>query len=120
MCVYNNKEKLENFLIKSLNKQDSNDYELILVDNRNCEFKSAASALNYGATKIKTNSDYWMFVHQNIEITEDNFFQKNENPMKNLKNPGIMGVAGRERYNRRFIVIFMILLGERHILIIPL
>ena len=66
ICVYNNKQILESFLLESLKKQNIN-YELILINNVNNEFTSAAKALNYAATKA--TGDYLLFVHQDIFFT---------------------------------------------------
>ncbi len=92
ICVYNNKEILDEYLVKSLSKQDI-EYELILVDNRNNEFSSAASALNYGARKA--HGDYIIFAHQDINFTSNNWLKNTENEISNLSNVGIIGVAGK-------------------------
>ena len=63
VCVYNNKEILNKYLIKSLESQ-TEDYELILLDNTQNKFNSAAKALNNGGRKAK--GDYIMFVHQDV------------------------------------------------------
>ena len=60
-------------LLKSLQNQDA-DYELILVDNTNNRFKSAAEALNDGAKK--SSGDFLMFVHQDVEIYDKYFLKK--------------------------------------------
>ena len=43
---------LDNYILKSLKMQTA-DYELILIDNTENEFKSAAEALNYSAQRCK-------------------------------------------------------------------
>lgn len=91
ICVYNNKEILDKYLITSLNLQKE-EYELILVDNRNSEFSSAASALNYGASKAK--GDYLVFSHQDIFFSKD-WIENTLKQIKSLENPGIIGVAGK-------------------------
>lgn len=91
ICVYNNKEILEEFLLTSL-KAQSTDYELILMDNTNNMFKSAAEALNKGAEKV--NGNYIMFVHQDINLKSDDWLKDTENILDSLDNLGIAGVAG--------------------------
>lgn len=91
ICVYNNKETLDRFLLKSL-KTQSAEYELILIDNCNGKFESAPEALNYGGKKAGT--DYLMFVHQDVELTSDKWLKNAENMIKTLDKVGITGVAG--------------------------
>ena len=69
ICVYNNKEILEKYLLESLKTQNE-EYELILIDNRENKFNSAASALNYGGKKSK--GEILIFVHQDVEFYENN------------------------------------------------
>jgi hypothetical protein len=91
VCVYNNKEILDKFLIKSLNHQ-TKEYELILMDNTKKTFKSAAEALNKGG--MKATGDYIMFVHQDVDLTSDSWLDNTESLLDTLSNPGIIGVAG--------------------------
>jgi hypothetical protein len=92
ICVFNNREILENYLLESLKIQKEVDYELILIDNTNNKFKTASSALNYGGKKAK--GDFLIFVHQDIsfekEYTLKNFIEK-----LYLYPNSIIGVAGR-------------------------
>ncbi len=92
ICVYNNEDILEKYLIKSLDKQ-SEEYELILIDNRENEFKSASSALNYGAKEAR--GDYLVFAHQDIYFSDSNWIKDTINQLDELKNLGIAGVAGK-------------------------
>lgn len=92
ICVYNKREILEKYLLKSLEEQDA-DYELILVDNRNNEFDNAASALNYGSKQA--NGDYLVFAHQDINFNNKEWIKDTENIINKLPNPGIIGVAGK-------------------------
>lgn len=92
ICVYNNKDILDKYLIKSLNNQNE-DYELILVDNRNNKFHSASSALNYGAKKAC--GDYFVFAHQDIYFSDNDWIKNTLNQLNNLDNVGIVGVAGK-------------------------
>lgn len=92
VCVYNNKEILDDHLLKSLKKQ-SVDYELILVDNTENKFKSAAEALNYGGKKAK--GKHIMFVHQDIDLSSDNWLKNAEDTLNSIPDLGIAGVAGK-------------------------
>ena len=92
ICVYNNKDILEKYLIKSLDKQ-TEEYELILLDNRKNKFKSAASALNFGAKKAQ--GDYLVFAHQDICFSDENWIKNTIIQLKDLDNVGIVGVAGK-------------------------
>ncbi len=96
ICVSNNVEILEKYLLKSLDDQNTN-YELILIDNSNGKFKSAAEALNYGGKKA--NNKYLMFVHQDFQFNSDNWLMDSVELLNNLKDLGIAGVAGR--HNRK-------------------
>ena len=69
ICVFNDKKVLNECLLESLKNQTAN-YELILIDNTNRKFKSASEALNYGAKKAKGN--YLMFVHQDMFLCSVN------------------------------------------------
>ena len=92
ICVYNNKEILDKYLLESLKRQ-TKEYELILVDNRENQFSSAASALNYGAKKAC--GDYLIFTHQDINFVNKNWIEDTEKTLKKLDNHGIVGVAGK-------------------------
>ncbi len=91
VCVYNNQETMDNFLLESL-KDQSVEFELILMDNTKEKFKSAAEALNKGGEKAK--GDYLMFVHQDIDLQSDLWLQESEKILNSLDNVGIAGVAG--------------------------
>lgn len=94
VCVYNNEEILNKYLIKSL-KSQTEDYELILLDNTNKKFKSAAEALNFGGKKA--NGNYIMFVHQDVDLYNDHFLKDAENCLNSLSHLGIGGVAGKSK-----------------------
>lgn len=91
VCVYNNKEILENYLLKSLKNQTVK-HELILINNIESKFKSAAEALNYGGRKAK--GDYIMFVHQDVDLYSNTRLEEVEKILDKLSNLGIAGVAG--------------------------
>lgn len=92
VCVYNNKKILNNFLLKSL-KNQSVDYELILINNTANKFKSAAEALNYRSKQVK--GDYIMFVHQDVDLSSKSWLQEAEEYLNSIPNLGIAGVAGK-------------------------
>lgn len=96
ICVYNNKEALEEILLKSLKKQDN--YEFIPVDNTHNTFTSAASALNHGASKA--TGKYLMFLHQDIEFLEEDSLKNIESKLDNLDNLGMAGVAGKSKNSK--------------------
>jgi GT2 family glycosyltransferase len=95
ICVYNNKQILESFLLESLKKQNIN-YELILINNVNNEFTSAAKALNYAATKA--TGDYLLFVHQDIFFYDSNIL-KDLLYYAQSKPNAIIGIAGTTENN---------------------
>ena len=91
VCVYNNRKILEKFLLEGL-KGQSTEYELILMDNTEGKFKSAAEALNRGGEKAK--GKYIMFVHQDINLISKTWLEDTEKTLNSLNNVGIAGVAG--------------------------
>lgn len=93
ICVYNNREILNNYLLKSLENQRT-EYELILIDNTENRYKSAAEALNFGAEKAEKK--YLMFVHQDMVLCSDNWLMDTERLVENLEKPGVIGVAGKK------------------------
>ena len=90
VCCYNNCDQLQNDLLKSLNEQNVS-CEKILIDNRDNKFKSAAAALNYGASQVKTK--YVLFSHQDISFTDKNALNQIYNYMVKY-NDSLIGVAG--------------------------
>lgn len=94
ICVYNNKEILNKFLLKSLEHQ-SVEYELILIDNTKKRFKSAAEALNTGG--IKACGEYLIFTHQDVDLISNEWLKKTENILNSLEKLGIAGVAGKPK-----------------------
>lgn len=97
VCVYNNEDVLNSYLLKSL-KDQIGDYELILLDNTKNRFNSAAEALNHGGKTVK--NEYIMFVHQDMELSSKTWIYDAENILNSLKNLGIAGVAGRSKDKR--------------------
>jgi len=93
VCVYNNKQILDNYLLKSLKNQTA-EFELITLDNTQSKFKSAAEALNYGGKKAK--GKYIMFVHQDVDSFSISWLEKVEKVLDKIPNLGIAGVAGKK------------------------
>lgn len=91
ICVYNNKKILREYLLKSL-KTQSQEYELILLDNRDSKYKSAPEALNLGGSRAK--GDYLIFVHQDVDFKSETWLEDAEKILEKLNNWGIAGVAG--------------------------
>ena len=81
ICVYNNKEILNKYLLKSL-KIQTETHELILLDNIGGKFKSASEALNYGGKKAK--GDYLMFVHQDVDLCSKTWLENVESILLSL------------------------------------
>ncbi len=100
ICVYNNKEVLDKYLLESLKTQNE-EYELVLIDNRNNKFSSAASALNYGGKKAK--GELLFFVHQDVEFYENNL-KDIKYYFKKCENLGIAGVQGVSEENNGRII----------------
>lgn len=91
ICVYNNEDILNRYLINSLKTQEKK-HELILLDNTKKRFKSASEALNYGGQKAK--GKYLIFMHQDIDLLSDNWLKKAEEILNSMNKLGIAGVAG--------------------------
>ncbi|OEU44200.1 hypothetical protein BGV40_00020 [Methanosarcina sp. Ant1] len=91
VCVYNDQYVLEKYLLSSLNTQTV-EYEKILIDNRNGNFKSASESLNYGG--MRATGKYIMFVHQDVRLCSNEWLDNTENILDSLPNVGISGVAG--------------------------
>jgi hypothetical protein len=94
VCVFNNAELLERRLLGSL-KQQSADYELLCVDNRNQVFTNAATALNSAARNAK--GDWVLFAHQDVEFLSRDWLSTAEKTLEDLSSVGWVGVAGRTK-----------------------
>ncbi len=91
VCVYNNRLILNEWLLASIDAQTI-DFELVLIDNTNNQYKSAAEALNRGAQEA--TGDYILFSHQDVRLIGTDWLQKAESLLESLDNLGIAGVAG--------------------------
>ncbi len=92
ICAYNSQEKLDRFLLKSLRNQSA-PYEILLIDNRRGEFKSAPRILNETARKAKF--DYLMFVHQDVALGASSWLAYVQRTLNRLGPFGAAGAAGR-------------------------
>ena len=91
VCVFNDKIMLNKFLIKGLKNQTEH-YELILIDNTKNKFKSAANALNSGAKNA--TGTYVMFVHQDVVLCSDTWLEEAEKIIESIGNNAIVGIVG--------------------------
>jgi glycosyltransferase involved in cell wall biosynthesis len=91
ICVYNRPAVLERFLLPSLRTQDAS-HELILVDNQEGQFSSAAAALNSGASRAR--GEFLMFVHQDVAFYDADFLTRAAAMVKGLPEIGAAGVVG--------------------------
>lgn len=89
ICCCNNKQKLNEYLLKGYERQNSA-CEVIVVENENNRFESAAKALNYGASVSK--GKVLIFCHQDIEFLSEDCL---DNIYEILKEKDIIiGAAG--------------------------
>jgi hypothetical protein len=91
VCVYNNPQILNDFLLKSL-KGQTREFELIEIDNTREIYKSAAQALNQGGKKAQ--GEYIMFVHQDVDLSSNSWIEDAERILNTIPDLGIAGVAG--------------------------
>jgi hypothetical protein len=91
ICVYNDSNIVQTCLLESLSEQETG-CETIIIDNAQNRFKSAAAALNWGATRA--SGEYIMFVHQDVVLPSKAFFDGLEALLDSLPNLGVAGIAG--------------------------
>jgi GT2 family glycosyltransferase len=91
ICAYNNRRKLNDYLIRSLSNQTVS-YELFAIDNTNGKTISAAGILNVTARKAKYN--YLMFVHQDVALDSKDWLANVQRELDSLSLLGAAGVAG--------------------------
>jgi len=97
ICVSNDYDKLNKYLVSSLSRQHS-PHELFIIDNRNGRYSSAAPILNQTAQRSKY--DYLMFVHQDVSLLSNSWLMEAQIKLSSLKKLGAVGVAGRTREGR--------------------
>jgi hypothetical protein len=91
ISIINNDFIAKEFLLHGLSRQNVN-YDLILINNKDFSYRSAAQAYNEGSAKAK--GDYLMFVHQDILLPCRNWLKEAEESLSTVSNLGIAGVAG--------------------------
>jgi hypothetical protein len=91
ICAYNNREKMDQYLLSGLNRQDS-PFEFFAIDNTEARYASAAGILNETARKAR--HEYLMFVHQDVALLSDTWLTDVRSAMRDLENLGAAGVAG--------------------------
>ena len=94
ICAFNDRQKLDAFLIPSLRKQTS-PYELLLVDNTRGRYTSATEVLN--ETARRAGFDHLMFVHQDVSLNSEHWLREARGSVSRLKRCGAAGVAGSNR-----------------------
>ena len=99
VVVYTDEDVLRSWTLASIYSQRIS-CELILLDNRDNKYRSAAMALNAGCGKA--TGDYIMCVHQDVRFESNDFFSHLISYMKNLEHVGIAGVAGMSRSGANF------------------
>mgnify|MGYP001209329666 CR=1 FL=1 len=92
VCTCNNRTDLDNYLLKGLKNQTEN-YELIVIEDSKTDFKSAAQALNHGGNKA--SGDYIIFTHQDVLMESATWLNDLEKLVKSIGNLGAAGIAGK-------------------------
>ena len=92
ICVFNDKRILDSYLVRSLPAARDN-YELVLVDNTEGRFSSAAAAFNYGSYGAK--GDYLLFVHQDLTFGSGFSFSRLNDLLCVVPSYSVIGAAGR-------------------------
>jgi hypothetical protein len=92
ICVYNNRQKLNEYLIRSLNQQTV-PFELLAFDNTGGGAISAARILNETARKARF--EYLMFVHQDVALDSNDWLANVQRDLGSLYRLGAAGVAGK-------------------------
>lgn len=92
VCTCNNRTVLDNYLLKGLKKQSEN-YELIVIEDSKTDFKSAAQALNHGGEMA--SGEYIIFAHQDVFMESEAWLSDLENQLRDIRNLGAAGIAGK-------------------------
>jgi len=95
ICAYNDRQKLTDYLIHSLNQQDG-PFESLMIDNTRGDFTSAAGILNETARKAKY--EYLMFVHQDVALDSNTWLANVQRDLGSLYRLGAAGVAGKSKH----------------------
>ncbi len=91
ISIINNDVIAKEFLLSGLSRQNTR-YDLVLIDNKDSYYRSAAQAYNEGSAKAK--GDYLMFIHQDVLLPCHNWLKEVEDSLSTVSNLGIAGVAG--------------------------
>jgi len=92
ISVFNRQETLDGILKASLESEREAMYETVFLDNRDGRFESAAAALNAGADRA--TGEYLLFVHQDVELSGDNWLDRADAYLQSTPDVGIAGLAG--------------------------
>lgn len=93
VCAYNDQSMLENILKKSLKKQKNVEYNLIALNAEELGFSSASETLNYSEKLVPKDSEFIIFLHQDIFFENEYTLYEIEKYCRK-KDFGIAGVAG--------------------------
>ena len=90
VCCWNNQQQFK-LLLKDIEKQNIN-ISVLGIDNTKQRFKSCSSAYNYALKKVQ--SEFVIFMHQDILLPEHDIIQKFINYVKQVEDNSIIGVTG--------------------------
>lgn len=93
VCIYNSKELLEKYLLKSLENQDC-PHEIILLDNRYGQFSSAAAAFNSVLDQLK--GELVVFAHQDVSLGNADALSGIYRLLHDKDEMIVAGVAGKK------------------------
>lgn len=74
ICVSNNQEMFDKYIVPSLQIQKNRDFEIIRVDSASKSYSSATAALNEGAARAK--GEYLVFLHHDIVLENPDFIDE--------------------------------------------
>ena len=99
VSVFNDDAKVQARLVAGLKRQDT-PHQLVLVDNRDGRFRSAAAALNWGARQAV--GDWVVFLHQDVELLAEDWLRRTELWLRPGSGPQPVwhGVVGRNARGR--------------------
>lgn len=99
ICIYNDKKKVEKYLLKTLQGQDFKEYELILIDNSNNQkYYSAMEAIEDAVNQAKES--FIMIIHQDIIFESNDTLRTLSNYVNSISNLGVAGIAGAPYKNK--------------------
>lgn len=91
ICVYHDETILRENLLKGLREQ-TKEFELILLDNRKGTFKSGSEALNYGGNKAK--GKYLIFLHSDVVLRGKHWLDSATAFLQKVPKLGCAGSVG--------------------------